>query len=103
MTKNIGILILLSGIITLGIEEYREILNVLYEVNIFFEQYLETIFSEGKIGMFLADFISLILVCTIITLIPVGINMLIFKKSFRWTTETFVIILIMSTSSIALQ
>ena len=103
MFKSLAISALVLGIVVLGMEEYRELLNILHNFFNFFRGYLETIFSNGKIGMFLIEFIGIALVCAIVTLIPNIIYMIIFKKRFSYTTETFLAVMLMTTSVIAMQ
>lgn len=103
MVKPLAISSLVLGILVLGMEEYRELLNILYSFFNFFKGYLQTIFSNGKIGVFLVDFVSITLVCISVTVIPNVIYMAIFKKRFTYTTETFIAVMLMTTSVVAMQ
>ena len=102
MIKQISILSVLAAALMLVMEEFKEILNCLLKLNKFFLEYLEFIFTTGKIGTLISETFALLLVCTIVTAAPACIYALIFKKRMPWMIEIFTIVLLLTASVITL-
>ena len=101
MIKQFSILALVAGVIILGMEEYKELINALHSLYLFFYNYLESIFSTGKIGIFLSEFFSVLITCAIVTGIPASIYRLALKKQLPRLVEIATIVVLLTTASMA--
>ena len=102
MIKQISLLTLLGVILTLGREEFKEVLQYLLSVYDSIVNYLSEIFTTGKIGVLFSETLALLLVCALITIIPAFIYWLIFKKRMPLIIDIFAILLVLTSSVISL-
>ena len=102
MVKKFAILASIAAVIVLGIEEYKEILHILHIAFKFFFGFLENIFSSGRLGVYLNELVAVLLVCITVVGIPASIYTVALKKPLPRLIEFSTIVLLLTTSAVAL-